>query len=232
MEIKVQDDELMNDEADNISCNVAETSSSLSTINFAVLIQCKECFSVFSTEQELHKHASEHTANQHFIYECENCKMTFSDQEYLARHQIRCKNHTFSSFRCDICQRGFTTKGSLDLHVDAVHLKKREYGCSLCGKLYSRKHILKVHLATHYGKRDFICSTCGKSFLQKSNLNRHERIHEAKNFAYKCRFCGQRFTQNKHLQRHLSSHKVSEEAVPTFISPDVSKIEEETELGM
>ncbi|XP_057307367.1 zinc finger protein 510-like isoform X2 [Hydractinia symbiolongicarpus] len=148
------------------------------------------------------------------IYECQNCKMTFADAEYLSRHLVRCRNQELSNFRCQVCQRGFTTKGSLELHVDAVHLKKKEFGCSLCGRLFSRKHILKVHLAMHYGKRDFACSTCGKTFLQKSNLNRHERIHQSKNFGYKCRHCGQAFTQNKHLQRHLESlHMVKKEEV-------------------
>lgn len=138
------------------------------------------------------------------VFECENCHMTFADADYLARHKVRCKNHEFSAIRCEICQRGFTTKGSLDLHIDAVHLKKKEFGCNICGKKFARKHILKVHLTTHTGQRDFQCSVCGKSFKQKSNLNRHERIHESKNFGYRCRFCGQAFTQNKHLKKHMN----------------------------
>ena len=138
---------------------------------------------------------------------CENCQMTFADPDYFSRHKLRCKNHAESSIRCEICGRGFTTKGSLDLHIKAVHLKTKEFGCSICGKLFSRKHILKIHLDTHYGKKDFQCAVCGKKFLQKSNLNRHERIHESKNFGYGCRFCGQAFTQNKHLKNHmLSTH--------------------------
>ena len=137
------------------------------------------------------------------IHECENCKMTFADEEYLIRHKVRCKNHAESTIRCEICNRGFTAKGSLELHIDAVHLKKKEFGCSLCGRLFARKHILKVHLDTHAGKKNFECSVCGKKFLQKSNLNRHQRIHEAKNYGYGCRFCGQAFTQNKHLKNHM-----------------------------
>ena len=139
------------------------------------------------------------------IHECENCHMTFADAEYLIRHQVRCKNHSETSIRCEICNRGFTAKGSLELHMDAVHLKKKEFGCSICGKLFARKHILKVHLDTHYGKKEFQCSVCGKEFIQKSNLSRHERIHVAKNFGYGCRFCGQAFTQNKHLQNHMTA---------------------------
>jgi len=136
------------------------------------------------------------------VHECENCHMTFADAEYLQRHQTRCKNHADSAIKCNICGRGFTAKGSLELHIDAVHLKKKEFVCNICGKAFSRKHILKIHLDTHYGKKDFQCAVCGKRFLQKSNLNRHERIHESKNFGYGCRFCGQAFTQNKHLKNH------------------------------
>ena len=158
-------------------------------------------FSILPGEHDLTTDESNNTSL--IIHECENCKMTFADAEYLVRHQVRCKNHAESSIRCDICNRGFTAKGSLELHIDAVHLKKKEFGCSLCGKLFARKHILKVHLDTHAGKKDFECSVCGKKFLQKSNLNRHQRIHEAKNYGYGCRFCGQAFTQNKHLKNHM-----------------------------
>jgi len=145
------------------------------------------------------------------VYECLNCKMTFANTEYLSRHLVRCKSCDDLNFKCPTCNKGFTTKGSLTLHEKAIHLKKKEFGCSICGKLFSKKHILKIHLDTHFDKRNFQCSACGKTFIQKSNLTRHERIHEEKNYGYICKYCGQVYSQNQYLKIHLASHTKSSE---------------------
>ena len=64
-------------------------------------------------------------SSTHNEFECNVCKLTFADEEYLRRHKVRCKDNSTSKFRCSWCDRGFTTKGSLELHVSAVHLKKK-----------------------------------------------------------------------------------------------------------
>lgn len=140
------------------------------------------------------------------VYECKNCHMTFANTEYLSRHLLRCKNDNALRFKCETCNRGFTTKGSLELHINTVHLKKKKFGCNICGKSFTQKHILKIHIDTHYNNRNFQCKVCGKTFVQKSNLTRHERIHEAKNFGYICKYCGRIYSQNKYLQTHVKAH--------------------------
>ncbi|CAK9295099.1 unnamed protein product, partial [Gordionus sp. m RMFG-2023] len=49
--------------------------------------------------------------------------------------------------------------------------------CIFCGKYYSRRYGLKIHLRTHTGYKPLRCKYCERSFGDPSNLNKHIRLH-------------------------------------------------------
>ncbi|GIY12591.1 hypothetical protein CEXT_89871 [Caerostris extrusa] len=49
--------------------------------------------------------------------------------------------------------------------------------CSYCGKVYSRKYGLKIHVRTHTGYKPLKCKYCFRPFSDPSNLNKHVRLH-------------------------------------------------------
>ncbi|KAJ8732399.1 hypothetical protein PYW07_014998 [Mythimna separata] len=92
--------------------------------------------------------------------------------------------------------------------------------CVYCGKMYSRRYGLKIHLRTHTGYRPLRCRHCMRAFGDPSNLNKHERLHAARSGAgpgqgppgpagparYACPLCGRALARRRDLERHVRTH--------------------------
>lgn len=126
-------------------------------------------------------------------------------------------------------------------HLAASHLEtivsnmgtsKQGHLCIYCGKLYSRKYGLKIHIRTHTGFKPLKCKFCNRPFGDPSNLNKHVRLHlqnqtptQHSNFN-KCHFCPKIMMRKRDLQRHIEIRHFPEEnqSVRGFSSDSVSNI--------
>ncbi|XP_035206768.1 zinc finger protein 91-like [Stegodyphus dumicola] len=77
--------------------------------------------------------------------------------------------------------------------------------CAYCGKVYSRKYGLKIHVRTHTGYKPLKCKYCFRPFSDPSNLNKHVRLHTESGTPYSCTKCGKVLVRRRDLQRHLKS---------------------------
>lgn len=116
---------------------------------------------------------------------------------------------------------GAYTGPQATLELLATNLGKSLAGhrCIYCGKLYSRKYGLKIHLRTHTNYKPLQCKVCKRAFGDPSNLNKHTRLHaEAATTSFKCHLCGKLLVRKRDLDRHLHSrHSV----VPSLsVDPD------------
>ncbi|VVC32056.1 Zinc finger C2H2-type [Cinara cedri] len=84
-------------------------------------------------------------------------------------------------------------------HSEQGHL------CIYCGKVYSRKYGLKIHIRTHTGFKPLKCKYCYRPFGDPSNLNKHVRLHAEGETPYKCECCGKILVRKRDLDRHMKS---------------------------
>lgn len=86
------------------------------------------------------------------IYQCPNCPKSFQSMSALQGHSHVHMN-TVKEHHCDQCKRTFQTAAKLRNHQRqhvTTNLGDKPFMCHLCGRYFSRKDNLKVHLKTHF----------------------------------------------------------------------------------
>ncbi|KAH9644777.1 hypothetical protein HF086_016271 [Spodoptera exigua] len=153
-------------------------------------------------------------------YACHKCDTVFEEPNPLKVHMfLSCAAYDPEQFWRRVVARlsdGKMAAGGA-LSAAALEALATEWGraaggheCVWCGKRYSRRYGLKIHVRTHTGYRPLRCRHCRRAFGDPSNLNKHERLHAARGSAppgpYCCARCGRALARRRDLDRHLRTH--------------------------
>ncbi|XP_057668242.1 zinc finger protein 226-like isoform X1 [Diorhabda carinulata] len=104
----------------------------------------------------------------------------------------------------------YNDEAQIESLVSSLGKSRQGHICLYCGKCYSRKYGLKIHIRTHTGYKPLKCKFCNRPFGDPSNLNKHVRLHAEGNTPYKCDLCGKILVRRRDLERHLKSRHMLE----------------------
>ena len=161
-------------------------------------VRCNLCEKLFSTFTQRNCHViNSHRAN--LDLPCETCNKIFHTKASLKCHR---KIHRGKAEKCEQCESSFVTKGQLRVHVNAVHLLKKEAKCDLCNIELCTKKYLQIHLDSIHKGTTIKCELCDETFSNKTNLNQHKkRKHDIKTM-HKCTFCDKSFAVSADKRKH------------------------------
>ncbi|XP_039978081.1 zinc finger protein 629-like [Xiphias gladius] len=209
-------------------CSVPETKVPVSDNrlnNGKKPFSCSECGKTFGFKTHLQEHLRCHTGEKPFS--CLVCNKCFSWRRELQRHM---RIHTGEKrLSCSVCDKTFSWPYQLELHQcvgesselhqtrpqsalnslksrevpvsDMGNIPKKQYPCSLCGKIFGYKDSLLRHVRCHTGEKPFSCPVCGRQFRDRGNMGQHMVVHTGEK-RFSCSVCNQRFSWNKQLKKH------------------------------
>ncbi len=79
-------------------------------------------------------------------------------------------------FQCKHCGKRFTQRPDLTVHLP-THAAEKRYPCKICHLLFKRNSSLQEHLVNHTGIKPNLCEICGKGYARLKTLRRHSRNH-------------------------------------------------------
>ena len=134
---------------------------------------CSVCSKGFTQKSMLEDHFDYLHTNKPKKYRCKPCDKTFEQKKVYLEHNRRLHNSSDYKYVCDTCGRGFFVKGEFTCHV-LSHTDVKPFGCGVCKVAsFATPGRLNAHLAKCGKPLQFPCALCGKFFSSKQSVDVH-----------------------------------------------------------
>lgn len=154
--------DLRGTEPDNICENgISKTKKKLPGRNF----ECKMCGFMFLYNSHLKRHMKIHNRGTEKPFSCGVCERRFHEEDNLKMHFEKFHRESKSadgsskklSYSCSECEFSeFRTKSEYSSHMLQTHQKAAKlFKCAECGKCYTRRNHLNVHMRRHTGEAPY-----------------------------------------------------------------------------
>lgn len=166
---------------------------------------CDQCGKTFSSIHQRNRHlGSAHRPR--LKSKPETCKLCNKTFRDRGKYNRHCLIHSgVKEYQCSICSRLFSRKDHLQKHETVHAPETRIHKCPLCDKRFVENNILQRHLNTHSGNRPWKCKICGAGFFSDNTLNQHVQSH-SKARPFLCSLCGKKFKRKGTLKNHYITH--------------------------
>ena len=136
---------------------------------------------------------------------CSICSKTFPSYDDLKRHKKVA--HFAKGYQCKICEKVSFGKRNLDTHMSThetyIDNRKPDWSCSICGQIFSAKHLLQRHTSQIHKEVKIKCELCAGDY-KKSEMKVHRKSHGPK--CFKCKICNFKCSVNTQVKQHMKAH--------------------------
>merc|ERR1719318_1352880 len=137
----------------------------------------------------------------------DNTKLTSIKSDHLqdmdSRETTLDSRETKEQFSCEVCFNQYANRKSLS-HHRALH--RGNTTCVECGKVYSTKNALRLHVRNiHLKEFKLACEECGYKTNMSDALTKHRRVHTGEK-PFSCESCEYRCGDPNSIINHKRTH--------------------------
>ncbi|XP_066146065.1 oocyte zinc finger protein XlCOF6-like [Euwallacea fornicatus] len=143
---------------------------------------------------------------------CRICRRMIPEEDFKEHWETH-KVHI-----CEECGYRCIKKCDLNSHMLSIHNNERNFVCSLCGKSYKTKQLLRRHHVVHLNLRLHSCDICGNRFNDSSTLKTHIQLRHIRSRNFVCPICGLAYPMKATLDKHILRH--NKNRPPRFFCED------------
>ncbi|XP_037952177.1 zinc finger protein 345-like [Teleopsis dalmanni] len=165
------------------------------------------------------KHLSTNHLQRHVksTFTCEICGIVMRNCSVIQFEYHKRWHDPKKQFKCSHqgCEKKFVTHNHLKAHM-SVHKEFGAFLCTVCGKDFATKFMLKTHTIKNHGANpEIACNICDKVFETYKQKRKHQSEEHPEKITISCENCHNLFPTETGMRLHLRRCQIMRNRKPT-----------------